>query len=99
MEFYMTKRNKKTESLRGNSAPEHQPIAASTKATKASIILELLKRDQGATLQHMQDATGWQAHSLRGFLSATVKKQMALNLERTLCADGTSSYHIRGGVA
>lgn len=95
----MTRRYKKTESLRGNSAPKHKPIAASTKTTKASIILELLQRGQGATLQHMQDATGWQAHSVRGFLSATVKKHMGLSVERTLCADGTSSYHIRGGVA
>ena len=95
----MTRRHKKTENPRGNAAPEHKPIAASTKTTKASIILELLKRDQGATLLHMQDATGWQAHSIRGFLSATVKKHMGLNVERTLCADGSSSYHIRGGVA
>lgn len=48
--------------------------------TKASQILTLLKRANGATLAEMMKATGWQVHSIRGFLSGTVKKRLSLKL-------------------
>ncbi len=38
-------------------------------ATKTAAILEMLRRPEGATLPEMMDAMGWQAHSVRGFLS------------------------------
>jgi hypothetical protein len=37
--------------------------------SKTEQVLELLKRPEGATLQNLMKATGWQAHSVRGFLS------------------------------
>lgn len=48
--------------------------------TKAGQILTLLKRGSGATLAEMMKATGWQVHSVRGFLSGTVKKRLGLKL-------------------
>src|SRR5450631_4280405 len=42
--------------------------------SKAAKVLELLKRPDGATLQELMKATGWQAHSLRGFISGTLGK-------------------------
>jgi len=45
-------------------------------ATKSEKIIRLLKRPAGATIADLQKATGWQAHSVRGFLSGTVKKRM-----------------------
>jgi hypothetical protein len=38
-------------------------------------VLELVKRSGGATLKHLMKATGWQPHSVRGFLSGTLGKE------------------------
>jgi hypothetical protein len=50
-------------------------------ATKAERILTLLRRPQGATIAELTKSTGWQAHSIRGFLSATLKTKMKLKLK------------------
>jgi Protein of unknown function (DUF3489) len=38
-------------------------------------VYALLCRPEGATVHEIQDLTGWQRHSVRGFLSASVRKQ------------------------
>src|SRR5947208_6516516 len=43
--------------------------------TKAAQVYALLCRPEGATVREIQQATGWQWHSVRGFLSASVRKQ------------------------
>jgi hypothetical protein len=50
-------------------------------ATKAERILALLRRSQGTTLAELTKSTGWQVHSIRGFLSGTLKKRMKLKLK------------------
>jgi hypothetical protein len=47
--------------------------------TKADVVLKKLRLAKGATLHQLIEATGWQAHSVRGFLSGTVKKKLGLN--------------------
>ena len=48
--------------------------------TKRETLLALLQRKEGATLSEMMKASEWQAHSVRGFLSRTVKKDLGLTL-------------------
>lgn len=55
--------------------------------TKHGRILSLLSQRDGATIPDLMEATGWQQHSLRGVLAATVKKKLGLNLTSTK-ADG-----------
>ena len=48
--------------------------------TKQRACLELLSRPEGATIEELQVATGWQQHSVRGFLVGAVKKKLGLTL-------------------
>jgi hypothetical protein len=55
------------------------PAAATeTSSNKLQTLIALLKRPQGARLEEMTSATGWQAHSVRGALSGALKKQRQL---------------------
>ncbi|MBO6726541.1 MAG: DUF3489 domain-containing protein [Rhizobiaceae bacterium] len=64
------------------------------KATKSSAVLKLLRSGKGATIAAMMEATGWQAHSVRGFLSGTVKKKLGLTVESETGKDGTRRYRV-----
>ena len=49
--------------------------------SKKAIVLELIRRPDGASLKEIMDATGWQAHSVRGFISGSLGKKMGLTVE------------------
>ena len=68
--------------------------AAPREGSKTMIILDLLKREVGATLQEPMDATSWQKHSVRGFPACTVGKKMKLTLASTKKEDGTRVYSL-----
>ena len=46
--------------------------------TKQAVLIDLLRRKDGTTLDEMVAATGWQAHSVRGAMSAALKKKLGL---------------------
>jgi len=48
--------------------------------SKQDIVIGLLRRGQGASIEEMMDTTGWQAHSVRGFMSGALKKRLGLEL-------------------
>jgi hypothetical protein len=54
------------------------PTPAPPPKGKIAALVALLKRPQGATVQAMMAATGWQAHSVRGAMSGAIKKTLAL---------------------
>jgi hypothetical protein len=56
--------------------------------------VDLLKRPDGATLKEIMKATGWQAHSVRGFLSGTLSKKLGLSLKSAKREDGERVYHL-----
>ena len=58
-------------------------------------ILDLLKRPDGATLAELMKATGWLAHSVRGFLSGTVGKKLGLAVVSTKVEDGERTYSLK----
>lgn len=61
--------------------------------TKGAAIVELLRREAGATLPDLMAASGWQGHSVRGFLSGTLKKKLGLTIASDK-ADGIRRYRI-----
>jgi hypothetical protein len=62
--------------------------------SKSDRILKLLRRKKGASVKDLQEATGWQAHSVRGFLSGTVKKRLGLPLQSEHSEKGGRRYLI-----
>src|SRR5690242_1970100 len=49
---------------------------AATNESKKDIVLRLLRRQNGASLAEITEATSWQEHSVRGFLTATIRKKL-----------------------
>ena len=62
--------------------------------SKTAKVLELLKRPGGVTSKELIKATGWQPHSVRGFLSGTVGKKMGLTVTSARSEDGERSYSV-----
>jgi hypothetical protein len=62
--------------------------------TKKQIAIALLGRPKGASIAEMQRAMGWQEHSVRGFLTATVKKMPGVTLVSEKTEQGPRRYRI-----
>ena len=71
----------------------HKNASAARTGSKTAKLLDLLKRPEGATLKQLMRASGWQAHSVRGFLSAQIRKKMGLPL-RSFEREGERVYAV-----
>ena len=56
-------------------------------------MIELLRSPKGTTIDAMMKATGWQQHSVRGFLAGVVRKRLKLKLGSDL-VDGGRIYRV-----
>lgn len=65
-----------------------------TRVTKHALLLQLLSRPEGASIDEMMVATQWQQHSIRGFLAGTVKRQMGLTLTSSKIEGNVRRYRI-----
>ena len=70
--------------------------AASTARTgsKKAMVIEMLKRPEGATLATIMSATSWEAHSVRGFISGGLGKKMGLTVESFKTPEGARAFRI-----
>ncbi|MCH9013157.1 MAG: DUF3489 domain-containing protein [Proteobacteria bacterium] len=64
--------------------------------TKQALLIDLLKRKKGATIEEIVEATGWQPHSVRGAISGTLKKKLGLAVTSERVGDGSRVYRIAG---
>jgi hypothetical protein len=104
-------RKRRVAASKGKSAKKASPAKKATKGAKVAQpvktqpgarqgsktekVLNLLKRSSGATAKELMKATGWQPHSVRGFLSGTVGKKMGLAVTSTKGEDGERTYSIK----
>ena len=61
--------------------------------SKLQLVLHMLRSPEGTTLEALMKATRWQAHSVRGFLSGKVGRQLALPVE-SFRRDGQRVYRL-----
>ncbi|WP_457939405.1 DUF3489 domain-containing protein [Mesorhizobium sp. 10J20-29] len=73
-------------------AARSKPDAAGP--SKTDLVLKKLRSAKGATIAQLTEVTAWQAHSVRGFLSATVKKKLGLNLVSEVGKVGVRRYRV-----
>ena len=71
-----------------------QPATEACQGSKKATILQLLRRPKGATLTEIAEATNWQNHSIRGFLSGSLRKKMGLTIESSKNQAGDRRYRI-----
>ena len=89
--------------LKSGSPPKPAPIGKPAKidipqsqgrVTKQELVLTLLRRSSGASIEEIMQATTWQRHSVRGFLAGTVKKKLGLELASSKPDDEVRRYRI-----
>ena len=81
---------------RAKRTPKPAQNAKSARAgSKTQTVLGLLRRQGGVTAKELIEATGWQPHSVRGFLSGAVRKNMGLTVVSAKNRDGERAYSIQ----
>ena len=78
-------------------APLQAPVVAPPTGSKLGTLAALISRPEGAMIDEIMQATGWQAHSVRGAISGTLKKRRGLEIVSEP-VDGVRRYRIVGGV-
>jgi hypothetical protein len=72
---------KRGKATAAGSAPAEKPTPRA--GTKQAQMIEMLKRPEGATVEQIAAATGWQHHTIRGAISGALKKKLGLTIEAT----------------
>jgi len=75
------KRRAKAKAKPAKAAPADRPTPRA--GTKQAQMIEMLKRPEGATVEQIAAATGWQHHTIRGAIAGALKKKLGLNVEAT----------------
>lgn len=72
--------SKKKPSTAAKKKATKNPAGKGATESKQDNVIALLRRPEGASLDALVKATGWQKHSVRGFLAGTVRKKLKLPL-------------------
>ena len=83
---------KATRAKKPAKAPAAEPKTPRA-GTKKEEVLRMLRRKNGATNAELQEAMGWQPHSVRGFISGGLRKT-GVAVENIKRANGDTAYHI-----
>lgn len=86
----------KRKATRGKKAPTAPTNAEGSRpASKTATVIALMKQPGGTTLHAIMQATGWQAHSVRGFVSGTLGKKMGLAVLSVKSESGERAYSLQ----
>ena len=60
--------------------PDPEPEPDTKRRSKQDEVIAMLRRPEGATVDEVASATGWQRHTVRGVFSGTLKKKLGLTI-------------------
>jgi hypothetical protein len=60
--------------------PEPEPASDAKRPSKQDAVIAMLRRPEGATVDEVARATGWQCHTVRGVFSGSLKKKLGLSV-------------------
>jgi Protein of unknown function (DUF3489) len=94
------KRSPKSTAARAMTAKPAQPTITDVEkkndaGSKQARVIEMLQSPTGMTIAAMMKETGWQQHSVRGFLAGVVRKKLQLKLNSKKI-DGSRVYRVDG---
>src|SRR3954471_17099228 len=97
------KRSPKSTAARAATAKPPQPAVTDPEqkndaVSKQARVIEMLQSPTGMTVAAMMKETGWQQHSVRGFLAGVVRKKLKLKLNSKKI-DGSRVYRVDGAVS
>ena len=64
--------------------------------TKQALVVEMLRRSEGATVDQIMEATGWQRHTVRGAFAGALKKKLGLAIASEKVEGGARVYRVAG---
>jgi uncharacterized protein DUF3489 len=88
------KPTKKAKAAKKPAAAKKAPAKDTERTNKKAEVIALMKRTKGATLAEIMKATGWQPHTVRGFVSILGSKG-GEKIESSKSADGESTYKFK----
>ena len=94
------KRSPKSTAARAMTAKPAQPAITDLEkkndaGSKQARVIEMLQSPTGMTIAAMMKETGWQQHSVRGFLAGVLRKKLKLKLNSNKI-DGSRVYRVDG---
>jgi hypothetical protein len=75
------------------AAKDSTPVAR--EGSKKAEVIDLMRRSQGATLAEIMELTGWQAHTVRGFVSGMLIKKLSLKVESFRSEQKDRTYRVK----
>jgi hypothetical protein len=89
---------KPRQAAKSTSPPGANAVAGTARPdSKLGKMIALLQRQDGATIAQMMKATGWQAHSVRGAMSGTIKKRLGLTITSDMQGADRAYRIVNGG--
>ena len=81
--------------VRNNAPKSAKKAPSAARTTKQDQVLSLLRRANGASVAEIVEATDWQPHSVRGFMSGALKKRLQIDVVSQRDAKtGERRYHV-----
>jgi hypothetical protein len=68
-----------SEAVRAETATAPEPVKRRS-GTKQQVMIDMLSRPDGATIEEIADITGWRSHTIRGSMSGALKKKLGLTI-------------------